>query len=159
MDELNVRIVELRPMRVASVLGYGTEPEIEAWDKLTAWAKPKGYLDDPNPHRIFGFDTPIASPGSPNRGYEFWIEVGPGQGPEGEFEIKEFGGGLYAVTRCEVKGNPYEIIPPAWKALVEWFENSPYQQGSHQCLEEHVHVKGMKEGQFVLDLYLPITKS
>ena len=46
MSELDVRIVKLEPMRVASLWGYGPEPETIAWEKLRAWADPKGLLDD-----------------------------------------------------------------------------------------------------------------
>ena len=58
MDDVNVRISRLEPMRVASVLGFGTEPEIEAWGKLIVWAKPLGLLDQPDQYFIFGFNHP-----------------------------------------------------------------------------------------------------
>ena len=47
MTEPNVRIEELRPMRVASFLGFGPEPETLAWKRLLEWARPRGLLDDP----------------------------------------------------------------------------------------------------------------
>ena len=34
MSELDVRIVKLEPMRVASAHGFGTNPEEQAWDKI-----------------------------------------------------------------------------------------------------------------------------
>ena len=68
MTELDVRIVTLEPMRVASAHAYSASPEGEAWDKLIAWARPKGLLDDPQVHRIYGFNSPDPSPGSPNYG-------------------------------------------------------------------------------------------
>ncbi len=83
MNELDVRIVRLEPMRVASFHGFGTSPEHEAARKLIAWAKPGSLLDAPNKHRIFGFDNPCPSPGSPNYGYEFWITIEPYVKPEG----------------------------------------------------------------------------
>ncbi len=45
MHELDVGIVRLEPMRVASFRGFGTSPEHEAARKLIAWAKPRGLLD------------------------------------------------------------------------------------------------------------------
>ena len=77
MSDLDVRIVKLEPVRVASFHGFGESPEDEAWNKLVAWAKPKGLLHDPQHHRIYGFNNPNPSPGSPNYGYEFWMAVGP----------------------------------------------------------------------------------
>ena len=47
MSEIEVRILKLEPMRVATVWGFGQEPEIIAYNKLDAWAGPKGLRDDP----------------------------------------------------------------------------------------------------------------
>ena len=60
MSELDVRIIKLEPMRVASLYGFGEQPETEAWEKLVAWGEPKGYLDEHKKHRtrIFGFNNP-----------------------------------------------------------------------------------------------------
>ena len=156
MSELDVRIVELEAMRVASAHAYSASPEGDALNKLIAWAKPKGLLDDPEAHRIFGFDNPTPGPGSPNYGYEFWIEVGPGVEPEGEIKVKDFSGGLYAVTRCEVRGDPGVIIPSTWKKLVAWREESGYSYAHHQWLEKHIGPMEEPQGEFVLDLYMPI---
>ena len=155
MKEQDVRIVELEPMRVASAHAFGPGPEGAAMQKLMAWAEPKGLLADPGKHRVFGFNNPDPSPGSPNYGYEFWIVVGPDVEPEGDIKIKEFSGGLYAVSRCEVLGDAYDVIPAAWKQLVVWRENSTHQCGSHQWLEESLGPFGSTDS-FTLDLYLPI---
>jgi DNA gyrase inhibitor GyrI len=143
-------------MRVASGHAYGEGPEQAAVQKLIAWAKPLGLLDDPQKYRVFGFNNPDPTPGSPNYGYEFWIVVGSDVEPEGEIVIKEFPGGLYAVTRCEVK-NPWEDIPGTWRRLAMWRENSQYQVADHQWLEEHLGPLESSE-EFVLDLYLPIAE-
>ncbi len=156
MSSPEIRIVNLTEMRVASVLGYGTQPEDQAWKKLTAWAQPKGLMDAA--HRIFGFNNPSPSPGSPNYGYEFMIVIGPDVEADGEVEIKTFPGGLYAVARCEVTADPSDQIPAAWQALVLWREQSQYKGASHQWLEEHIETSNLPEGQFTLDLYLPIAE-
>ena len=46
---MDVRIIHLEPMRVASVLGYGKEPEKQAWDKMLNWAE--SHLQLEKPHR------------------------------------------------------------------------------------------------------------
>lgn len=158
MSEFEVRIVRLPPLRVASVLGFGQEPELQGREKLDAWAKPRGFLDRPEQQRIFGFNHPDPSPGSPNYGYEYWMVVGAEAQPEGEVTIKDIPGGLYAVARCEVHGDPYEVIPATWQKLVEWRETSPYRSANHQWLEEHVDTMNIQEGEFTLDLYLPIAE-
>ena len=159
MSELDVRVVELEPMRVASFHGYGASPENDAAEKLIAWAKPRGFLDTPGEHRIFGFDNPSPSPGSPNYGYEFWITVGSDIKSD-DVEIRDIPGGLYAVARCEVKNNPYEAIPSMWQRLVAWCEaSSSYECAAIQELEEHIEpIPFGISDNLTLDLYLPIRK-
>jgi DNA gyrase inhibitor GyrI len=158
MDDLQVKVVRLEPMRVASVLGFGTEPEIEAWSKLIEWAQPRGYLDHPDQHRVFGFNHPEPTPGSPNYGYELWLTVASEFESQGKVEIKDFPGGLYAVTRCEVNGNAYDVIPATWQSLVQWREQSVFMSAHHQWLEAHIDVSRLAEGIFTLDLYLPVAE-
>jgi DNA gyrase inhibitor GyrI len=160
MNAQNVRIVRLSPMRVASALAFGPSPEEEAWGKLVRWAASQGFLEAPAGHRIFGFNNPSPSPGSPNYGYEFWMEIGPEveAQEEGEVELKQFAGGLYAVARCEVQGDPARAIPAAWEALALWREGSAYQAGGHQWLEERLPLGPSPEGAWDLDLYLPIAE-
>ena len=150
MSELEVRIVMLEPMRVASVHGFGPSPERVAWDKLVAWARPRGLLD--GRHRIFGFNNPNPSPGSPNYGYEFWLAVGPDVEPEGDVRVREFAGGRYAVTRCQGVDN----ITPTWQRLVAWLAGSAYGHAGHQWLEEHIGAADVPPEQLALDLYAPI---
>lgn len=156
MNEIDVCIVTLEPMRVASLYGFGEQPEYEAWEKLIAYAKPKGFLDDPLHHRIFGFNNPDPSHGSPNYGYELWIQVDDKAQPEGDVRILDFAGGLYAVARCQVSGEDFDLIGQTWQKLLAWREDNPYQLGGHQWLEEAIEYKRMYEGEITLDLYLPI---
>ncbi|MBN1641409.1 MAG: GyrI-like domain-containing protein [Anaerolineae bacterium] len=154
MDDLEVRIVELPPMRVARVHAYSATPEHDAWKKLIAWAQPRGLLADRQAFRIFGFNNPDPSPGSPNYGYEFWISVGPETEIDGDAEARSFRGGLYAVTRSV----GVDAIGPTWKRLVTWGEDSPYKHGSHQWLEEHLGPVDAPEGELTLDLYMPVAR-
>jgi DNA gyrase inhibitor GyrI len=156
MSDLEVRIITLPPMRVASFHGFGEGPETIAWQEMEAWGTAKGFMADRGQHRIFGFNNPDPSPGSPNYGYEFWMVVGPEVQGDARAVIKEFAGGLYAVTRCPVKA-PYEDIPGTWAKLVKWCEGSEYRMARHQWLEEHIEGAGVGL-QFVLDLYLPIAR-
>jgi DNA gyrase inhibitor GyrI len=140
-------------MRVASVHGFGASPEGVAWQKLVAWAKPRGLVDDLSQRRIFGFNNPNPSPGSPNYGYEFWITVGPEVEAGGEATIKDFGGGLYAVTRC----TGVQTIEETWKRFVKWMEEkSSYTLGRHQWLEEHLGGIDVDPEHLEMDLYMPI---
>lgn len=152
MSDLEVRIVEMEPMRVASALGFGESPENIAWAKILAFARARGL--DTALVRFFGFNNPNPSPGSPNYGYEQWMTVGPEVQAEGEIVIKEIPARRYAVTRF--KG--LENIGRVWQELVLWFEDSPYHKPSHwcQCLEEVLHGPVSPPEEWVFNLYLPI---
>lgn len=155
MNQDDIHIVELPAMRVICINGYGQEPENQAFEKIFTWAKEHYLLDQP--HRLFGYDSPMQTPGSPNRGYDVWMTVDESCQADGEARIIEFPGGLYAVMRLDVT-SPWDDIPPAWQRLVKWRENSPYHEGHHQWLEEHIG--SLKETinslPFTLDLHLPI---
>ena len=152
MSDLNVRIVQMEPMRVASAHGFGTEPEPQAWEKILAFAEARGI--DTGEVRFFGFNNPNPSPGSPNYGYEQWMTVSPGVEGEGEITIKEIPARRYAVARCE----GLSTIGKVWQDLVLWFEDSPYKKPAHwcQCLEELLTRPGLPYEEYVFDLYLPI---
>jgi DNA gyrase inhibitor GyrI len=160
MDELEVRIVRLESMRVAYALGFGTQPERQAWTKILTWAHSKDILNKPEVHRFFGFNNPDPAPGSPNYGYEQWITVDPAAQAEGEIRIKDFPGGLYAVTRCTLN-----VIGETWKRLVAWKEASSYHWGAPPFLEAALtppksvdDIEARPFDEIVLDLYLPISE-
>ena len=152
MTELSVRIVKLEPMVVASAYGFGDQPETQAWEKLLTWVKSRGLMVED--HRLFGFNNPSPSPGSPNYGYEQWMTVSTEEKPTDEIEIKQFSGGLYAVTRCE----GLQHITQIWKQLAVWREGSKYQEAPHQWLEECITPEAERLEDYVFDLYAPIVE-
>jgi DNA gyrase inhibitor GyrI len=154
MSELEVRIVRLEPMRVASAHGFGAGPEEQASEKMLAFLAARGLAFEQI--RWFGFNNPDPSPGSPNYGYEVWAAVGPEIQGEGEVTIKEVPARLYAVTRF--KG--LERIGRVWQDLVAWFEDSSYKKPPHwhQCLENLLTHPHTPYDQYEFDLYLPIAE-
>jgi DNA gyrase inhibitor GyrI len=155
MTDLEVRIVKLEPMRVASVRCISDMPERDAWEKLLPWAEAKGVLGDPVRHPVYGFNNPSPSPGNKKYGYEFWIVVDPDARSEGEIEVKDVPGGLYAVTRCRLIGDPRGSVPEVWKELLEWVQASKYRWRKVHELEKLQNPLA-DEKNIVLDLYLPI---
>ncbi|MFT3891319.1 MAG: GyrI-like domain-containing protein [Anaerolineales bacterium] len=157
MTDLDVRVAKLPAMRVVCVNGFGDDPEGKAFDAMREWAKAHDLPKSEN--RIFGYNNPDPAPGSPNYGYDVWLTVDELVQAEGDARIIEFPGGLYAVTRIEVK-SPWDDIPSAWQKLVKWMEASKYHHGRHQWLEEHIGpLDGtVNELPFTLDLHLPITE-
>ncbi len=157
MAEKDVRIVNLAPLRAARFHAFGQGPETQAWEKMAAWAEPRGLLDYTEAHRIFGFNNPNPAPGSPNYGYEFWITVTPEETAGEPVEIVTFPGGPYAVKTAICRDPWGDVIGSTWRELVAWREQSPYRAAHHQWLEHHLHV-GVPGHDFDLDLYLPIAK-
>ena len=154
MSGIEVRIVELEPMRVAISHGFGPSPEEIAWTKILDWGRDKGLLADLSVPRFFGFNNPDPSPGSPNYGYEQWMTVPPDAVAEGEIKIGEIPAGRYAVTRCTL-----EEIGQAWRDLVAWVDRSRYKYGPLQCLEEAItypEQAGLPFDQVVMDIYISI---
>lgn len=154
----DVRLVDLPPLHVASFLAYGPSPERVALAQMQAWAGRRGYLGDGRQHRIFGFDNPIPSPGSPNYGYEVWFEVAPGEAGDGDETVtwKQIPGGRYAALRCEALPDGSNI-PTAWAQLARWLEESAYHYPPQRpCLEEFLGPITPAPHPFVLDLLLPI---
>lgn len=156
MSDLDVRIVKLDPMRVASVRVVSESPEVDAWNKLRSWAQPKGFLEDDENHPIFGFNNPNPQPDSNEYGYELWIKVGSDVESEGEIEVKDYPGGLFAVTTCRLTEDPSgRNVLETWKALLQWVMTSQYKWRKVHELEK-VHDPMASEKDIILDLYLPI---
>jgi len=155
MNKLDVRIVKLEPMRVASAYGFGSAPEGFAHEKMQTFLKVKGLLDGyGTKYRHFGFNNPNPALGSPNYGYEIWTEIGSDVQPEGDIRIVDFPGGLYAVTRFQ----NLENIGRVWGELAQWREGSKYREAQHQWLENLLNPLETDFTKYVFDLYLPITE-
>lgn len=154
MEELDVRIVTLPPLRAIAFHGFGSSPEEIAFKKAAAWLEETHLLEDGTPHRIFGFNNPDPHPGSPNYGYEVWITVDETVEPGEDGKVVNFSGGLYAVTHC--KG--IDSIGPTWKRFVKWREASPYRFNPNiQWLEETFNPFTVME-DVELDLYMPVVR-
>lgn len=153
VSKLEVRIVDMDPLRVASVLGFGESPETLATQKMQAFMQSKGLRFEDV--RWFGFNNPNPTPGSPNYGYEVWVTVGPEIEAEGEVVIKEIPARKYAVTRF----TGLENIGRVWRDLVLWFEDSAYKKPPywHECLENLLVHPDTPYDRYTFDLYLPIT--
>lgn len=137
-------------MRVASVRVVSAHPETEAWERLKAWAEPRGLLRNPREHLVFGFNNPSPSPERNEYGYEFWIRVGPEVASEGSIEVKDVAGGRFAVVTH--RGYPN---PQIWKQLWDWVQSSGYRwRKAHEL--ERIHDSLAPAAEVTFDLYLPI---
>ena len=161
--KIQVEIVQLEPMTVASIQAISKTPEDDAWKKMVAFAEPKGLLKDLKKNPIFGFNNPNPSAGKEEYGYEFWILIDPDMKMEEGVTKKKFDGGLYAVTRCNLAKEAASTflqehgMLESWANLSEWFKTSGYKKGKHQWLEKSLNPNKPDE-DLQLDLHLPIEK-
>jgi len=155
MVGVDVRIERLEPMRVVSFYCFSETPEQDAWAKLSAWADARGLIVDLDRHPIFGFNNPNPTPRGGKYGYELWIRVDRDADSEGEVEVWDFEGGLYAVTTCRLQDDPSGTMPEVWHKLWEWVEESEYEWRPTHELEKARNPRA-PEDEFLLDLYLPI---
>jgi DNA gyrase inhibitor GyrI len=155
MSELPTHLEQLPPMRVASVREFSATPECDAWNRLHAWAAPRGLLLDQEKHPIFGFNNPPPSPTRREYGYEFWIRVDPGTPGDGAVELKDFAGGLYLVTRCQLSGDPAGEVGQIWMKLWEIADSGSYRLRDTHELERPGNPLAQHAPTW-LDLYLPV---
>ena len=155
MDQIEVRIVRLEPLRVAASYGFGAGPEELAWQQIIKFYQESGVDQDGAQHRFFGFNNPSPSAGSPNYGYEQWVTVAEDTAASGEIKMKNFPGGLYAVTRTTLR-----TITEDWHKLFLWREASHYLAANHQWLEECLTppLDAAITEDMQLDLYIPIAE-
>jgi DNA gyrase inhibitor GyrI len=155
MNNSNIQIVRLGPMRIACARAFGMNPEKEAWEKLITWADTKGLLIKRNEHPIFGFKNCCQSLTDLAYGFEIWIKVGSDFVPDVEWRISEFPGGSFAVTRCSIPDYRDQRKIIAWSNLAQWCENNKIKPGNLQQLEKFVRVSD-DFTNLILDLYYPI---
>lgn len=164
MSDLEVRIVRLEPMRVVSFHTISKSPEVDAWEIMSKWAKPKGLLDDPENHPLFGFNNPNPSKGKKEYGYEYWIKVNPLFETEDDIEVIDYKGGLFAVTKCDLRAElkseffKNEGYLESWRKLCNWIKSSKYDFGNSPCFEHHLDPR-INPDQWIFDLYYPIKES
>ena len=161
--DIQVEIVQLEPMTVASVQAISKSPEEDAWKKMVTFAEPRGLLRNLKKNPIFGFNNPEPKKGQEEYGYEFWIRIDPDTELEEGVTKKNFDGGLYAVKRCNLT---QEAASPflqehgaleSWAQLGDWFKASGYKMGNHQCLEKSINPNKPDE-DLLLDIMWPIKK-
>ncbi len=152
MSDLDVRIEEMKPMRVASIKVVSENPEQDAWEKLKLWADARGYFGNIEEHPVFGFNNPNPSPDRKDYGYEFWIKVPTDTESDGEIQMKDFPGGLYAVVTHAGLPNP-----EVWVSLWNWVQSSSHEYRKTNELEKP-HDPFASLDEMIFDLYLPIVK-
>lgn len=160
---MEVKVVELNPMKVASCRFVGPDPEDRAFEGLRQWAGKHGLPAETTHPRLFGFNNPNPSGPNSTYGYEVWMELEK-EGREGDgVTIKNIPGGTYA--RAKVPVSTGEGIADAWRAFrPELIEPGYVVDRSRTCLEEHVvdmarYPKFEDDPNFAIYLMTPVKKA
>ena len=140
-NELNVRIVLLPPMTVASYHCIGDDPEEEVLGVMTDFAQKIRLYEIKPDARMFGFNRP--NPGvleNGTHGYEVWVTI-----PE-DMELPEplvkkhyAGGRLYAVL--SIRFPEFQL----WGDLINWVNNSEQYETDYTEEELAGQIGGFEE--------------
>jgi AraC family transcriptional regulator len=135
--DMEVAIKNIEPMRVAFVRHTGPyQGAGEAWNKLCAWAGPKGLFGPQT--RMLGVchDDPDVTPPDKIR-YDACMTAGPHIQAEGDVGVQEIAGGEYAVvTHC----GPYEKLSETYAYLCgQWLAGSGREMRSAPAFEVYLN--------------------
>jgi len=158
-EALEVRYVDLPEMTVASALGFGKEPEGQAWEMINAYASDQGLQIGPDGIQTYGFNNPNPSAGSENYGYEIWLPVTQGTTANEPIKIKQVPSQSYAVTRF----TGISRIGAVWKQLVAHVEDSQDArlvpcETAGSWLEALLNPSEQDPEKWVFDIYLAVEK-
>jgi DNA gyrase inhibitor GyrI len=155
MNDFNIRIGALPPMRLAVFRGFGITPELEAHDLAVAFAQEFDLIEN-NKIKTFGFNKPSPWLTSGDEyGYEIWVVVGSDVEVPHYVLTKEFPGADCVVTSI----NRLADIGAAWKYLYDWVkDNEEYQHAHMDGLEEVLSPLGTPEYDLAFNLYLPVER-
>jgi DNA gyrase inhibitor GyrI len=157
-----IKIIQLLPSSVASFhVRDSLSPEIEARQKMDAWAKKLNIFDNPTVFQVYGFNNPF--PGTDElRGYEFWITI-PENFNTGNNMVKHYSGGLYAVIRIRGVQNIMDWVGK----LYHWLKANPnyelgyppnydFKNGPSLELEHILNPAVTNEEEILIDYHLPV---
>jgi len=134
---MEVRVETVKPMRVAFIRHIGSYIECKpAWDKLAAWAGPKGIFNA-NPKCIgISYDDPQVTPPDKIR-YDACFTVGDDIEAEGEVGIQTIDGGRFAIFTH--KGS-YEGLEATYAAIMgKWLPQSGQELGESPSFELYLN--------------------
>ena len=153
--DMEVRIEKLEPMRVAFARHIGPYEECEpAWEKLCAWAGPKGLLGPDTTIIGVSYDDPEVTPPEKIR-YDACITVGEDIEAEGEIGVQVIAGGDYAVTTH--KGPYGNLLQTYQKLFGEWAPQSGRVVKQAACFEIYRNdPKSTPPEELITDVYIPL---
>ncbi len=147
----NVRIVTTGRLRAVAFRAEGAEPEALAFQRLAAWAEPRGLLADETLFLLLGRNDPPPQAGRQGYGYVYNLTIDDGMEVGAGVELTELPPSTYVVVRARLSD-----MANRWEALYRWAEASGYAVAGHG-LEEHLSVPGkVAPEEMLFDLWLPV---
>jgi AraC family transcriptional regulator len=152
---MEVRMETVPPMRVAFIRKTGPYNQCEdAWERLCAWAGPKGLLRADTRFLGVGHDDPQVTPPDKIR-YDACVTVDGTVEGEGEVGIQTVGGGRYAVTTHK---GPYENLESSYAELMGgWLPLSGERLGDNLCFELYLNdPQSTPPEELLTDIYISL---
>jgi hypothetical protein len=162
-----LKITQIGPGKVASFhIKDSLRPEDEVFRLFQSWAGTSGLLESHRFVPVFGFNNPWGPQGKP-RGYEIWCFLDRlGQLDLSGVTVKDFPGGLFAVTTIPGIDLISRFAPELRRAIeqhphYELDYPTDYRHGVDPSPEfEMVYTpKAQERDEFVLDYFIPIRRT
>lgn len=146
-----LRIVTAGPFPVAVFRAEGARPEEKAFAGLSAWAGPRGLLDDPSGYLLFGRNDPPPARAGDGYGYRYMLTLGGGTSAGPEVAVEILPRATWAVVRATLGS-----LSEQWDALYERVAADGLRAIGHG-LEEHLSLPDAASVEsLALDLWLPV---
>lgn len=159
VSEMDAQIKSLPPLRVVFIRAQGpyNQSAESAWQKICAWAGPKGLFGPKTQFIGVNYDDPDITPPDKIR-YEACLTTDREILPEGDVGVQEVGNGTYAITL--VKG-PYTGLSDGYAALCgEWVPKKGYKLRSGPSLEFYLNDPGnTKPDDLLTEVCVPVEQA
>ena len=156
-DLMKAQIVEIQPINVAFVRHVGPYKECgKAWEKLCAWAGPKGYLQPGVQFIGLCYDDPEVTPPDKIR-YDACLTVGDDCKPDGPVGIQAIEGGLYVRTTHE--GSYNKLYETYADLCGRWIAQNNLEIRSLPSFEVYLNdPNSTPEAELLTDIHVPVER-
>lgn len=154
---MEVTITKKNPQAVAFIRHTGPYEEVgPTWERLCAWAGPKGLITEKTPFIGVSYDDPEVTEADKIR-YDACIGLDQPVLPEGDIGVQELPGGTFAVT---VHIGPYSGLKDAYDWLMgTWLTDSGYEAGGCPTYEVYLNAPDkVRPEELLTEINLPLTR-
>lgn len=117
-----ISVEKIETLKAVYSYALSDNPEEDAWEEISSWARENGLLTQESGSRVFGRNTYPTDNPEPH-GYEFYVTVKNPVKPKKGLINGEIPGRSYAVLRT----TSFKEMTDAWENLWKWVEASEYE--------------------------------